>query len=147
MAALKPAWRNHMPKMIFINLPVTDLDASITFYTSLGFTQNVQFSDDTAAFMVWSDAINVMLLTHAKWRTFTSRPIPPATSSEVALALSCDTRESVDAMNDAAAANGGTADINPIQDHGFMYSRDMADPDGHIWGAIWMDPVAIPSSN
>jgi predicted lactoylglutathione lyase len=66
--------------------------------------------------MVWSEAVNVMLLTHAKSRTFTSRPIPPATSSEVMLALSCDSREAVDAMNEAAAANGGTADINPVQD-------------------------------
>ena len=134
-----------MTRMILVNLPVTDLKASMAFYKSIGFRNNPQFTDDTAAFMVWSDAINVMLLTHAKWRTFTSRPIPPATSSEVALALSCDSRESVNAMNEAAAANGGTADINPAQDHGFMYSRDMADPDGHIWGAIWMDPVAISS--
>jgi len=136
-----------MSKMIFVNLPVTDLDASMTFYKSIGFVNNPHFTDDTAACMVWSEAINVMLLTHSKWRTFTSRPIPPATSSEVALALSCDSRESVDAMNEAAAANGGTADINPAQDHGFMYSRDMADPDGHIWGAMWMDPVAIPSGD
>jgi hypothetical protein len=70
--------------------------------------------------MVWSEAINVMLLTHAKWRRFTSRPIPPVTSSEVMIALSCDSREAVDAMNKAAAANGGTADINPVQDLGFL---------------------------
>jgi uncharacterized protein len=136
-----------MSKMIFISLPVTDLDASMTFYKSIGFVNNPHFTDDTAACMVWSEAINVMLLTHAKWRTFTSRPIPPSTSSEVSLALSCDSRESVDAMNEAAAANGGTADINPVQDHGSMYGRDMADPDGHIWGAMWMDPAAIPSGD
>jgi len=136
-----------MPKMIFISLPVADLDASMTFYKSIGFVNNPHFTDDTAACMVWSEAINVMLLTHAKWYTFTSRPIPPSTSSEVALGLTCDSREAVDAMNEAAAANGGTADINPIQDHGFMYGRDMADPDGHIWGAMWMDPAAIPSGD
>lgn len=136
-----------MSKMIFVSLPVTDLDASMTFYKSIGFVNNPHFTDDTAACMVWSEAINVMLLTHAKWRTFTSRPIPPSTSSEVALALTCDSRESVDAMNEAAAANGGTADINPVQDHSFMYGRDMADPDGHIWGAMWMDPASIPSGD
>ena len=86
-----------MSKMIFVNLPVVDLKASTAFYTSLGFKNNPDFSDDTAACMVWSEAIHVMLLTHAKWRTFTSRPIPPATSSEVMLALSCDSREAVDA--------------------------------------------------
>jgi len=135
-----------MSKMIFVNLPVMDLDVSITFYKSIGFENNPQFTDDTAACMVWSEAINVMLLTHAKWRTFTNRPIPPATSSEVMLALSCDSREAVDAMNEAAAANGGTADINPAQELGFMYNRNLADPDGHVWEAMWMDLAAMPSS-
>lgn len=119
--------------MIIVSLPVNNLDATIAFYEAIGFVSNASFTDEAAAFMVWSEAINVMLLTHAKWRTFTSRPIPPPTSSEVALSLSCESRAAVDAMNTAAAANGGTADINPAQDHGFMYSRDMADPDGHIW--------------
>lgn len=133
-----------MPKMIFVNLPVVDLKASMSFYEALGFENNAHFTDETAACMVWSEAISVMLLTHDKWRTFTDRPIPPATSSEVMLAISCDDREAVDAMNDAAAANGGTADINPIQDLGFMYNRNLADPDGHVWEAMWMDPQAIP---
>jgi uncharacterized protein len=134
-------------KMIFVNLPVTDLPASKRFYEAVGFTNNPQFSDATAACMVWSEAINVMLLTHAKWRTFTSRPIPPKTSSEVMLALSCDSRDAVDTMNKAAAANGGTADINPAQDLGFLYNRNLADPDGHIWEAMWMNPAAIPSGD
>jgi predicted lactoylglutathione lyase len=136
-----------MPKMIFVNLPITDLNASMTFYGSLGFDNNAQFTDDTAACMVWSDAIFVILHTPAKWRTFTSRPIPPPTSSEVMLALSCESREAVDAMNQAAARNGGTADINPAQDLGFMYNRNLADPDGHIWEAMWMNPAAIPSDD
>jgi len=97
--------------------------------------------------MVWSEAINVMLHTHAKWRQIHEPPHPPVTSSEVMLALSCDNREAVDAMNEAAAANGGTADINPVQDHGFMYNRNLADPDGHVWEAVWMDPAAIPSDD
>jgi uncharacterized protein len=136
-----------MPKIIFISLPVTDLAASITFYKALGFAHNAQFSDATAANMVWSEEINLMLLTHEKWRTFTTRPIPPSTSSEVGLSLSCDNREAVDAMNEAAAKHGGTADINPVQDHGFMYGRDMLDPDGHVWGAMWMDPSAMCSGD
>lgn len=135
-----------MPKMIFVNLPVADLGASIAFYKALGFEQNMQFSDDTAACMVWSEAIYAMLLTHAKWRTFTQRPIPPSESSEVMLALALDNRDAVDAMNTAAAANGGKADVNPIQELGFMYNRCLADPDGHVWEAFWMDPKAIPSN-
>ncbi|MCW5830838.1 MAG: hypothetical protein KIS78_00095 [Labilithrix sp.] len=134
-----------MTKMIFVNLPVRDLEKAKAFYAALGFVNNPQFTDDTAACMVWSEAISVMLLTHDKWRTFTSRDIPPPTSSEVMLALSLDDRAAVDAMNAAAAANGGTADINPVQDLGFMYNRNLADPDGHVWEAMWMDPKAIPS--
>lgn len=134
-----------MTPMIFVNLPVADLNVAMTFYTALGFKNNPNFTDETAACMVWSEAINVMLLTHDKWRDFTSRPIPPSTSSEVMLALACESRNAVDAMNEAAAANQGTADINPTQDLGFMYNRSLADPDGHIWEPMWMDPSAIPS--
>ena len=134
-----------MPRMIFVNLPVTDLAASMRFYEALGFHNNPQFTDATAACMVWSDTIHVMLLTHAKWKTFTTRPICPSTSSEVSVALSMDDREAVDAFNAAAAANGGTGDINPVQDLGFMYGRDVADPDGHVWGPFWMDMAAMPA--
>lgn len=136
-----------MLRMIFVNLPVADLDASMRFYKAIGFENNPHFTDETAACMVWSEAIHVMLLTHAKWRTFTDRPIPPAGSSEVMLAIPLADRAAVDAMNDAAAANGGTADINPVQDLGFMYNRGLADPDGHVWEAMWMDPAAIPSGD
>lgn len=135
-----------MSKMIFVNLPVADLPRAVAFYDALGFTNNPHFSDETAACMVWSEAIMVMLLTHAKWATFTSRPIPPATSSEVMLAISVESRSEVDRLNDIASANGGIADINPIQDHGFMYGRDFADPDGHVWEPFWMDPAAVPPS-
>lgn len=136
-----------MTKMIFVNLPVTDLKSSMTFYEALGFSNNPQFTDNTAACMVWSDTINVMLLTHDKWRTFTDRPIPPSSASEVMLAISCDSREAVDRMNDAASANGGTGDINPVQDHGWMYGRDLVDPDGHAWGPMWMDMDAAQEAN
>ena len=135
-----------MSRIITVSLPVADLTASKAFYTALGFTSNPQFTDDTAALMVVSESINVMLLTHDKWRTFTTRPIAPKTSSEVALNISCDSREDVDAMNKAAAENGGTADINPVEEHGTMYGRDFSDPDGHVWGAMWMDMSAMPSN-
>jgi predicted lactoylglutathione lyase len=134
-----------MQKMIFVNLPVADLPKAMAFYASLGFTNNPHFTDETAACMVWSESIHVMLLTHDKWRTFTSRPIPPTTSSEVLLALSFENRDAVDAIAGAAKAHGGTADINPAQDHGFMFSRSLADPDGHVWEAFWMDPAAVPA--
>lgn len=135
-----------MSRTILISLPVTDLNASKAFYTALGFTMNPQFSGDSGAFMVLSESIHVMLLNHATWRKLTARPIPPNTSSEVGFAVSCDSREAVDAMLKAASANGGTADVNPIEDDAFMYGRDFTDPDGHVWGAKWMDLSAMPPS-
>ncbi len=134
-----------MTKTIFVSLPVSDLAASTAFYKALGFAQNPQWSDETAASMVWSETISLMLLTHAKWKTFTDRPLPPAGTSAVMLSLSLDSREAVDRMNQAAAEHGGRADVNPVQDHGSMYGRDLADPDDHLWGAMWMDPSAMPS--
>ena len=136
-----------MTKMIFVNLPVTELMRAQAFYEALGFINNPQFSDDNSACMVWSEAIHVMLLTHAKWQGFTSRPIPPAGMSEVMLAISCDSREAVDRMTEAAVRHGGTADVNPKQDLGFLFNRSLADPDGHVWEAMWMDPAAIPSAD
>ncbi|BCE00107.1 VOC family protein [Marinicellulosiphila megalodicopiae] len=136
-----------MPKMIFINLPVVNLEVSIAFYESIGFTNNKNFTDDTAACMVWSESINVMLLTHEKWKTFTARPIPPTTSSEVLLALSFESRDDVDRINEIAAQNGGVADINPVQDLGFMYNRNITDLDGHVWEIMWMDPAAFPAES
>lgn len=133
-----------MTKMIFISLPVTDLPASVAFYQALGFEQNPQFSSDDSACMVWSESIHAMLLTHAKWRTFTQRPFPAPGSAGSMLSLAMDSRDAVDAMNRAAAAHGGQADVNPPEDMGFMYTRDLADPDGHMWGIFWMDPAAMP---
>jgi uncharacterized protein len=135
-----------MSKKIFVNLPVADLPKAMAFYTAIDFINNPHFTDETGAGMMWSDTIYVMLLTHEKWKTFSARPIPPSTSSEVMLALSFDSREEVDIIADAAAANGGTADSNPPQDHGFMYERDFSDLDGHIWSPFWMDPAAIPAA-
>ena len=134
-----------MPRTITISLPVADLNASKKFYAALGFTINPQFTGDSSANLVWSEAISVMLLTHERWRTFTTRPIAAKGSNEVGFNVSCESREEVDAMNAAAGANGGVADINPVEDHGYMYGRDFADPDGHVWGAVWMDASAMPS--
>lgn len=130
-----------MSRMIFVNLPVVDLPRAMAFYAGLGFVNVPRFTDDTAAAMQWSDTIAVMLLTHAKWASFTTRPVPPANSSEVMLCLSCESRAEVERMADLAAAHGGTVDVNPPQDYGFMASRSFADPDGHVWEPMWMDPA------
>ena len=129
-----------MAKMLFVNLPVRDLARAKAFYEAVGAVNNPQFSDDKSACMVVSDTIFVMLLTHEKWAFFTRKPIVDAReASEVMLALSADSREAVDALVDAAAAHGGKADVNPRQDHGFMYGRSFEDVDGHVWETVWMD--------
>lgn len=133
--------------MIFVSFPVANLAGSKRFYSALGFTPNPAFSDETTASFVWSESIHVMLHTHEKWRQFTDRPIPATTASEVMIALSCDARDQVDAMNKSATANGGKADINAVKDLGFMYNRSLADPDGHVWEAVWMNPAAIPGGD
>jgi len=133
-----------MPKMIFVNLPVSGLDRSIRFYRAIGAEQNMQFSDETAAMMSFSAEINVMLLTHDKYRQFTSKPVADAhASSQVLLCLSADSRGGVDRLIEAAEAAGGVADPGPVQDHGFMYGRSFEDPDGHHWEVAWMDMDAL----
>lgn len=131
-------------QMIFINLPVTDLNRSKAFYEAIGFTNNKQFSDDTSANMVLSDSIFVQLLTHAKFSQFTTKKIPdPKTSAQVLLCLSRTTRDAVDSIVNSAAKAGGKADPNPVQDLGFLYGRSFEDPDGHTWETLWMDPAAM----
>jgi predicted lactoylglutathione lyase len=132
-----------MSRMIFVNLPVADLGKSRRFLESIGATNEPKFTDETAAMMRFSDAINVMLLTREKFASFTPRPIADAgASSEVLIALSADSREAVDATIAAAVTAGGTADPGPKQDYGVMYGRSVADPDGHIWEFVWMDQTA-----
>jgi len=133
-----------MPKMIFVNLPVSDLPRSVAFYEAIGAVKNPQFSDDTAACMVFSETIFAMLLTHEKFKQFSPRPISDAkATSEVLICVSEESREAVDAVVEKAIAAGGTADIGPKQDYGFMYGRSFDDPDGHIWEVMWMDPAAV----
>jgi hypothetical protein len=126
--------------MIFLNLPVTDLQRSTDFYEAVGATKNPQFSDETAACMMLSETIHVMLLTHDKYRQFTAKPIADAHSASQALiCISARSREEVDETIGGAAAAGGRADPGPTQDHGFMYGRSFEDPDGHHWEVMWMD--------
>jgi uncharacterized protein len=129
-----------MSTKIFINLPVKQLDKSMAFYKAIGFENNPQFTDETAACMVVSEHIYVMLLTHNKFKQFTPKAIGDATqSSEVLNCLSRESRAEVDAMVKSAVGAGGSTFADP-QDHGFMYHHSFQDPDGHIWEVMWMDP-------
>ncbi|BBF69301.1 VOC family protein [Sphingomonas bisphenolicum] len=134
------------PKMIFVNLPVSDLAASVAFYEAVGAVPNMDFADDSAQMLSFSETIHVMLLNHERFASFTTRAIPNAhDTAQVLLCLSETSRDAVDATVDKALAAGGT-EPNPKQDHGFMYGRDFADPDGHIWEVAWMDMEAALAS-
>lgn len=129
---------------IFVNLPVTDLDRSMTFFRRLGWRFDTRFCDDTAACVEISDDIYAMLLTHDKFREFSPNGIADAhRATEVLVAVSCDSRNEVDEMVARAVAAGGRPH-RPPQDHGFMYEHGFQDPDGHVWEFLWMDESAVP---
>ena len=132
-----------MSKQVFINLPVADLSKSQIFFKALGFSQNLQFTDDTGTCIVVSDTISVMLLTHARFRDFTPRAICDTSKAvEVLLNLSCESRDEVDGLVATAVAAGGSTYDEP-EDFGFMYTHSFVDPDGHGWGLFHMN--AMPS--
>jgi len=132
-----------MSKLIFVNLPVSDLARATAFYEAIGAKKNDQFSDHTASCMVFSETIHAMLLTHDKYRQFTPKKIVDAKdSSEVLICISADDRQSVDDIVEKVAPAGGKLDPTPKQDYGFMYGRSFEDPDGHIWEVMWMDVEA-----
>lgn len=127
-----------MSRMIFVNLPVSDVQRSRQFFTALGFGVNEQFSNEAAVCIVIDDNIFAMALGHEHFQSFTPRSIADATqSTEVLLALSCESRAEADAMIETAVASGGS-EPRPTQDLGWMYSRAFADADGHIWEVAWM---------
>ena len=132
-----------MPRKLFVNLPVRDLKKSMHFFRDLGFAFNAQFTDETAACMVISEDIYVMLLTENKFKTFTPKPIADATrNTEVLVCLSATSRDEVNHLVRKAVAAGGSTYKEP-QDHGFMYGHGFQDLDGHIWELAFMEPSAI----
>lgn len=131
------------PRKLFVNIPVRDLQRSIEFFETLGFTFNTQFTDATATCMLVGEDAYFMLLTTEKFRDFSKRPLADAQRQTGALfAITVDDRSEVDALADKAIAAGGSHAADP-QDHGFMYVRSFYDLDGHHWEVFWMDPSAI----
>jgi len=132
-----------MATKIFVNLPVKDLKRSMEFFTKLGYKFNPQFTDETAACMVISEDIYVMLLTHPKFKEFTPKAICDSTkSTEVLVCLSYESRDKVNDMVRKAVAAGGTT-YTESKDYGFMYQHGFQDLDGHIWELIYMEASTI----
>ena len=132
-----------MTTMMFVNLPVTDLERSKAFYTAIGFTVNPKFTDHNAACVVVEENHSAfMLLVREYFQTFSERPIgDPSVNVSVATAIFLDSRELVDSSVSAGLASGGTEAQDPT-DYGFMYQRQLTDPDGNILEFGYMDPVA-----
>lgn len=131
-----------MSTKMFVNLPVKDLNKSMAFFKTLGWTFNPQFTDDTAACMVISDDIYSMLLTHKKFAEFTNKKIADSTSVEALIAIGVDSKADVNRIADAAIKAGGK-EAKPPQDYGFMQVRSFLDLDGHHWEILYMDPAHV----
>ena len=133
-----------MSTSIFVNLPVKDLKKSMDFYTQIGFNNNPQFTDDTAACMMYTETIYVMLLTHNKFKEFTKRAIADTkTTAAVINSLSVDSVDAVNTMVDKALQGGG-AEPSAAKDYGFMQQRSFEDIDGHLWEVLYMDMSKFP---
>lgn len=131
-----------MSTSIFVNFPTTDLERSKAFYEALGYSINPNFTDENAACVVVDDQVYFMVLTREFFATFTDKQIiDPTTHAQMQIALSASSREEVDALLERGLAAGGS-EPRPAQDYGFMYSRDLDDPDGNILSFLFMEPVA-----
>ncbi len=132
-------------KSIYVNLPVKNLELTKVFWTKLGFTFNSRFSDEKALCLVLNEGtMYAMLITHEFFATFTNRPIADGSTTQVLLAIEVESRIRVDEIISKALANGGTSYSKPA-DHGWMYYNTFADPDGHQWEIMFMDPAQLPN--
>ena len=132
-----------IPRKLFVNVPVADVQRSIVFFEKLGFAFNTQFTDATATCMLVGEDAYFMLLTREKFESFVRRPITDAKKETGAtFAISAGSREEVDELVKKAVAAGGSHALDP-QDHGFMYGWSFYDLDGHHWEVFWMDPSVV----
>jgi uncharacterized protein len=135
-----------MSRQLFVNLAVEDLDRTVAFFTALGFSFNPKFTDENATCLVISEQIQVMLLTKPFFSGFTKKPVADArAATETLLALSCGSRDDVDALVAKAVAAGAATPMD-VKDYGFMYQHGFEDLDGHQWEVFWMDESAMPGA-
>jgi predicted lactoylglutathione lyase len=133
-----------MSRKLFVNLPVKNLDASVAFFTKLGFAFDPDFTDDSATCMLVNEHTSVMLLVEKRFAEFTGKSIvDTSASTEAIFALSADSREEVEELVNTALANGGSKSQD-AQDHGFMFGWSFQDLDGHNWEVMWMDMAQMP---
>ena len=132
----------HPARMLFVNLPVADVERSKTFFAEIGFSFDPRMTDENAACMLVGEQAFVMLLSREKFAEFAKLPIAdPTTHTQALYCFSVASRDEVDTVSAAALAAGGT-EVDDAEDHGFMYTRSFSDLDGHGWQIMWMDPGA-----
>lgn len=128
-----------MSKQIFINLPVSNTEKSVQFYTALGFTVNPEFSDDNQKCMVWSEHIYVMLQSQQMFRHHIKKQMPDTNKYQTAsYTLPVESFSKVNNIMESGLQAGGKEPISMI-DEGFMQIRTIEDVDGHTWGIIYLD--------
>lgn len=131
-----------MNRQIFINLATTNLSAAKRFFAALGFQFNAKFSNADGCCVVIADNISVMLLAESHFKKFTDKSICDSKiSAESLLCISCESREEVDDLISKAKSLGANVSRLP-QDHGFMYSHNFDDLDGHSWELMFMEQSA-----
>lgn len=127
---------------IFVNIPTDNIERAKSFYTSLGAKIDPLFTGDDSACIVWDDNVALMVLTKERFASFTDKQIADTkTTAQALIALSVESREDVDNLLSAGLANGGT-EHRAAQDYGFMYSRDIEDPDGNVLKFNYIEPLA-----
>jgi predicted lactoylglutathione lyase len=132
-----------IPRKLFVNIPVADIQRAIIFFEALGFTFNTQFTDASATSMLVGEDAYFMLLSRERFTGFSKRPLGDSQKETNALfALGVESRAAVDEMVNKAIAAGGTHAAEP-QDHGFMYGWSFYDLDGHHWEVFYMDPSFV----
>lgn len=131
-----------MINAIFVNLPVENLKRSVEFFTKLGFKFNAQFTDEQSTCMIVNDQVYVMLLEHAKFKSFINKEIAGPNTTEAILAFGCESADEVRSLTERALA-AGAKQINAPEDMGFMFSWGFEDLDGHLWDLFWMNPEHV----
>ena len=128
---------------LFVNLPVKNLEASVEFFTKLGFSFDPQFTDENGTCMIIGSDAFVMFLTEPFFKSFTTKELVTAeTTTETIIAISADSKQAVDTMVTTAIDAGGFA-YNEASDQGFMYSWSFQDLDHHLWEVVYMDENAV----
>ncbi len=128
-----------MSRLLFVNLPVEDLNRSMAFFTSLGFRFDPDMTDDTRACLMINDTACVFLMRRDLFATFHDRgTASPDAPLQALVAVVVETRREVDFICRSAFDAGATRSLAP-SDQGFVYTWSFTDLDGHVWELLSLE--------